>query len=162
MELLIQFGYPLPRLSRPGGPGLLTTSRSNDCELYRPARRAGLDPLTTAPRGRCLYCIAALLYWRRRVKSLRETKTHQHYHEYTRIRYDLVIGLDRSDRKGRSLFTTSTPAPSPALVAQSLTLAAPEALWQWLLAVASTTRAPRQALCLEQPAVHLIPFLESL
>ena len=30
-----------------GGPGILTTSRSNDCELYLPARRPRLDPLTT-------------------------------------------------------------------------------------------------------------------
>ncbi len=35
------------RFSRPGGPGLLTYSRSNDYELYRPARRAELGPLTT-------------------------------------------------------------------------------------------------------------------
>jgi len=27
---------------RTGGPGLLTTSRDNDCELYRPAAGAGL------------------------------------------------------------------------------------------------------------------------
>ncbi len=39
------------RFSRPGGPGLLTYSRSNDYELYRPARRAGLDPLTTTQEG---------------------------------------------------------------------------------------------------------------
>ncbi len=37
--------------SRPGGPGLLTYSRSNDFELYRPARRAGLGPLTTTQEG---------------------------------------------------------------------------------------------------------------
>ena len=36
------FLYPLPRFFRPGGPGLLTTSRLNDFEFYRPARRAGL------------------------------------------------------------------------------------------------------------------------
>jgi hypothetical protein len=43
--------YTLKRFSRLGGPGLLTTSRSNDFELYRPARRAGLDPLTTTQRA---------------------------------------------------------------------------------------------------------------
>ena len=37
--------------SRLGGPGLLTYSRFNDFELYRPARRAGLDPLTTTQEG---------------------------------------------------------------------------------------------------------------
>jgi len=41
----IHLRYPLPRFSRLGGPGLLTTSRFDDFELYRPARRAGLDPL---------------------------------------------------------------------------------------------------------------------
>ena len=39
------------RFSRPGGPGLLTYSRFNDFEFYRPARRAGLGPLTTTPEG---------------------------------------------------------------------------------------------------------------
>ena len=39
------------RVSRPGGPGLLTTSRFNDFEFYRPARRAGLGPLTTTQEG---------------------------------------------------------------------------------------------------------------
>jgi len=42
MDGQIHFGYPLPRFFRLDGPGLLTTSRSNDFELYRPARRAGL------------------------------------------------------------------------------------------------------------------------
>ena len=41
MVLWIHFGYPLPRFFRTDGPGLLTTSRLNDFELYRPARRAG-------------------------------------------------------------------------------------------------------------------------
>jgi len=42
MVLEIHFGYPLPRFFRLDGPGLLTTSRTNDFELYRPARRADL------------------------------------------------------------------------------------------------------------------------
>ena len=42
--------YPVT-VSRLGGPGLLTYSRSNDFELYRPARRAGLGPLTTTQEG---------------------------------------------------------------------------------------------------------------
>ena len=67
MVIGIHFGYPLPRFARPGGPGLLTTSRRNDFELYRPARRAGLDPLTTPPEG--VNSMTTLLYWRRRVKS---------------------------------------------------------------------------------------------
>jgi len=39
------------RFSRPGGPGLLTHGRFNDYDLYRPARRAGLGPLTTTQEG---------------------------------------------------------------------------------------------------------------
>lgn len=47
----LQIGLSLFLFSRPGGPGLLTTSRWNDFELYRPARRAGLGPLTTTQEG---------------------------------------------------------------------------------------------------------------
>jgi hypothetical protein len=35
------------RFGATGGPGILTTSRSNGCELYLPARRPRLDLLTT-------------------------------------------------------------------------------------------------------------------
>ena len=45
------FGYGSFRFSRTGGPGLLTSSRLNDFELYGPARRAGLGPLTTTQEG---------------------------------------------------------------------------------------------------------------
>jgi len=45
MVFRIHWRYPLPRFSRTDGPGLLTTSRVDDFELYRPARRTGLDPL---------------------------------------------------------------------------------------------------------------------
>src|SRR5205823_10969170 len=51
VDFRIQSRYPLPRFSRPGGPGLRTTSRVNDFEFYRPAHRAGLDPLTTTQEG---------------------------------------------------------------------------------------------------------------
>ena len=51
MDFRIQSRYPLPRFSRLGGLGLRTTSRFDDFELYRPARRAGLDPLTTTQEG---------------------------------------------------------------------------------------------------------------
>jgi hypothetical protein len=44
-------GIGLLWFSRTGGPGLLTTSRSNDFQFYWPARRAGLDPLTTTQEG---------------------------------------------------------------------------------------------------------------
>ena len=38
---------------------------------------------------------------------------------------------------------------------------APEALWEWLLALRQQHPQARVGLCLEQPAVHLIAFLES-
>jgi len=41
MDFRSHFGYPLPRFSRLGGPGLLTTSRIDDFELIdRPVGRA--------------------------------------------------------------------------------------------------------------------------
>ena len=51
MASRLHIGLSLCPFSRLGGPGLLTTSRSNDFELYRPARRAGLGPLTTTQEG---------------------------------------------------------------------------------------------------------------
>src|ERR1019366_8950173 len=48
------FGIGSHWFSRTGGPGLLTTSRFNDFQLYRPARRAGLDPLTTTQECVCV------------------------------------------------------------------------------------------------------------
>ena len=63
----IHFRYPLPRFSRPGGSGLLTTSRSNDFELIdRPAGR-GLA-LERLLKRALLNDMTTLLYWRRRVK----------------------------------------------------------------------------------------------
>jgi len=43
--------YSLGWFSRLGGPGLLTISRFDDFQLYRPARRAGLTLLTTTQEG---------------------------------------------------------------------------------------------------------------
>ena len=51
MASRLHIGLSLCPLSRLGGPGLLTISRYNDFELYRPARRAGLGPLTTTQEG---------------------------------------------------------------------------------------------------------------
>jgi len=42
MALPFGFHYPCRLVFRTGGPGLLTTSRHNDFELYRPVRRRGL------------------------------------------------------------------------------------------------------------------------
>ena len=71
--------------------------------------------------------------------------------------YDLVIGLDRSDKKADlHLITTGTGQR------RSVTIdTAPEALWEWLLELRQQHPQARVALCLEQPAVHLIAFLEA-
>ncbi len=62
------------RFSRPGGPGLLTHGRCNDYEFYRPARRAGLGPLTTAQEGVAVNSMTTLLYCRRPVKPAGDQK----------------------------------------------------------------------------------------
>jgi transposase len=71
--------------------------------------------------------------------------------------YDLVIGLDRSDRKADlHLINTHTKQR------RSVTIdTAPEALWEWLLELRQQNPQARVALCLEQPAVHLIAYLEA-
>ena len=71
--------------------------------------------------------------------------------------YDLVIGLDRSDRKADlHLIDTRTGQHRAATIDT-----APEALWEWLLELRQQHPQARVALCLEQPAVHLIAFLEA-
>ena len=71
--------------------------------------------------------------------------------------YDLVIGLDRSDRKAD--LHLITPASGQR---RSETIdTSPEALWEWLLELRQTHPQGRVALCLEQPAAHLIAFLEA-
>ena len=71
--------------------------------------------------------------------------------------YDLVIGLDRSDRKADlHLINTHTDQRRSATIDT-----APEALWEWLLELRQEHPQARVALCLEQPAVHLIAFLQA-
>ena len=71
--------------------------------------------------------------------------------------YDLVIGLDRSDRKADlRLIDTATGQRRSQTIDT-----APEALWEWLLQLRQQHPQARVALCLEQPAVHLIAFLEA-
>jgi transposase len=71
--------------------------------------------------------------------------------------YDLVIGLDRSDRKADlHLIDPRTGQHRSATIDT-----APEALWEWLLELRQQHPQARVALCLEQPAVHLIAFLEA-
>jgi transposase len=71
--------------------------------------------------------------------------------------YDLLIGLDRSDRKADlHLIDTRSGERSSTTIDT-----APEALWEYLLDLRQKHPQARVALCLEQPAVHLISFLES-
>ena len=71
--------------------------------------------------------------------------------------YDLVIGLDRSDKKADlCLIDTHTGERRVEVIATT-----PEALWEWLLTLRQEHPQARVGLCLEQPAVHLIPFLEA-
>jgi len=71
--------------------------------------------------------------------------------------FDLVIGLDRSDKKADlHLIDTRSGA------ARSLSIGtAPEALHDGLLQLRQQFPAARVALCLEQPAAGLILFLET-
>jgi len=71
--------------------------------------------------------------------------------------HDLVIGLDRSDCKADLHFINTTTAET-----RSETLASsPENLRQWLLELRQKHPKASVGLCLEQPAGHLIPFLET-
>ena len=71
--------------------------------------------------------------------------------------YDLVIGLDRSDRKADlHLIEPRSDQRRSETISTS-----PEALWQWLLQLRQQHPQARVALCLEQPAVHLVAFLEA-
>ena len=71
--------------------------------------------------------------------------------------YDLIIGLDRSDKKADlCLITTATGQRQNQIIDT-----APEALWEWLAQLRQQHPGARVGLCLEQPAVHLISFLEA-
>lgn len=71
--------------------------------------------------------------------------------------YDLVIGLDRSDRKADLHLINSSDNQRTSQTIDT----APEALWEWLLHLRQQHPQARIALCLEQPASHLISFLEA-
>ena len=71
--------------------------------------------------------------------------------------YDLVIGLDRSDKKADLHFIDTRTGQRRAQTLDT----APEALWEWLLELRQQHPQARVGLCLEQPAVHLIAFLEA-
>lgn len=71
--------------------------------------------------------------------------------------FDLVIGLDRSDRKA-DVYAIDTR--SDQVHKQTLD-AAPEALHDWLAQLRQQHPESRVAVCLEQPATNLILFLEA-
>ncbi|MEO7676541.1 MAG: IS110 family transposase [Verrucomicrobiota bacterium] len=71
--------------------------------------------------------------------------------------FDLVIGLDRSDRKA-DLYLIDTPSGKAE---KQLIDTAPEALHGWLAQLRQEHPQARVGICLEQPAANLILFLES-
>lgn len=71
--------------------------------------------------------------------------------------YDLVIGLDRSDKKADLCLLNTATGQRRSVVLDT----APEALREWLAELRQQQPGARAGLCLEQPAVHLIPFLET-
>jgi len=71
--------------------------------------------------------------------------------------HDLIIGLDRSDRKADlHLVNTATGETRSETLASS-----PENLRNWLLHLRQNHPKAKVGICLEQPAGHLIPFLET-
>lgn len=71
--------------------------------------------------------------------------------------FDLVIGLDRSDRKADlHLLDTRTGTARAQTIGT-----APEALHDWLYQLRQAHPEARVAICLEQPAASLILFLET-
>lgn len=71
--------------------------------------------------------------------------------------YDLILGLDRSDQKADLCLIDPHTGQRRSVVIDT----APEALWEWLRQLRQQHPDARVGLCLEQPAVHLIPFLET-
>ncbi len=71
--------------------------------------------------------------------------------------FDLVIGLDRSDRQA-DLYCLDTRS---AKTAKQILATSPEALQDWLARLRQQHPQGRVALCLEQPAASLILFLET-
>lgn len=71
--------------------------------------------------------------------------------------FDLVIGLDRSDRKA-DLYQINTRS---AKTEKKTIVTSPEALHDWLFQLRQQHPDARVAICLEQPAANLILFLET-
>src|SRR5947207_7249166 len=71
--------------------------------------------------------------------------------------YDLLIGLDRSDRKADLHLISVVDHQRRSQTIDT----SPEALWEWLLQLCQEHPQGRIALCLEQPAAHLLAYLEA-
>jgi hypothetical protein len=71
--------------------------------------------------------------------------------------FDLVIGLDRSDRKA-DLYLID---PTSGQRRKQTISTSPEGLHEWLLQLRQEHPQARVGLCLEQPAASLILFLEA-
>lgn len=71
--------------------------------------------------------------------------------------FDLVIGLDRSDRKA-DLYLINTHSGKAE---KQLINTSPEALHDWLAQLRRRYAEGKVAICLEQPAANLILFLEN-
>ena len=71
--------------------------------------------------------------------------------------FNLIIGLDRSDRKA-DLYTID---PATALRHKQTLNTTPEALHDWLAKLRQQHPTAKVAICLEQPAINLILFLEA-
>jgi transposase len=71
--------------------------------------------------------------------------------------FDLVIGLDRSDRKADLHLIDSTSCKTRRQVIAT----SPESLHQWLRSLRQQHPQARVAICLEQPAASLILFFET-
>ena len=75
----------------------------------------------------------------------------------THYPFDLVIGLDRSDRKADLFFIDARTGQKKKLTLDT----APEALHDWLAKLHQEHPQAKIAICLEQPATNLILFLET-
>jgi transposase len=71
--------------------------------------------------------------------------------------FDLVIGLDRSDKKADLCLINTASGQRTAQIVDTAT----ESLWEWLALLRQQYPNARVGLCLEQPSVHLITFLEA-
>lgn len=99
--------------------------------------------------------MTTLLYCRRTVKPAEDFMSDLSMN--SSHLFDLVIGLDRSDRSADLTLIHTHSGKKEKLVIST----APEALHDWLARLRQQLPQARIALCLEQPAANLILFLEA-